>query len=95
MLHSTQRMYDLTKCNRAMTVKGWTQSALAKRIRLSNAVISNFFTGKSVRRDVAKKIITALGLRMEDVVLEEAVDETSTRADESSSVPAAMSPARV
>ena len=61
--------YDILKCERALAVKGWTQSMLAEKCGLSVAPISRFFAGDSVRNDTAKTIITKLGLRMEDVVI--------------------------
>lgn len=63
--------YDIPRCARELAIKGWTQSVLAEKASLSIGVISKFFNGDSVRNDTAKTIITRLGLRMEEVVLEE------------------------
>lgn len=60
--------YDIRKCERVLVVKGWTQTMLAKHSKVSDSAVSNFFNGKSVRKDTAKKIVSGLGLRMEDVV---------------------------
>lgn len=60
--------FDISKCSDAMTLNGWTQAIVARRAKVSAAVVSNFLNGKSVRIDTVKKIVTAIGLRMEEVV---------------------------
>jgi len=67
--------YDTQRCERELAIKGWTQSTLAEKSGLSNAVISNFLNGKPVRNDNAKTIVTKLGLRMEDVLVEDSEKE--------------------
>lgn len=60
--------FDTFKCVEKMAVKGWSQSILAKRAKVSDASVSNFLTGKPVRNTTAKKIVGALGLTMRDVL---------------------------
>ena len=60
--------YDISKCERVRRVNGWTKTFVAARARVSKAVVSNFFNSKPVRIDSAKKIVTALGLEMQDVL---------------------------
>lgn len=60
--------YDVSKCERARLRNGWTRSVLAKRSRLSKAVVSNFLNGRPVRIDSAKRIADALGVEFEQVV---------------------------
>lgn len=60
--------YDISKCRRVLEVEGLTQTVVAKRAEVSDAVVSKFFNQKPVRRDYAKKIVEALGLRMEQVI---------------------------
>ena len=60
--------YDINKCVERLAVRGWTQQMLAKRAKVSDAVVSNFLNGKPVRNHTAKRIITALGLDMERIV---------------------------
>lgn len=61
--------YDIEACERALAVKGWLQKDLAEQTGLSASVVSNFFLGKTVQNDTAKTIVTKLGLRMADVIL--------------------------
>lgn len=61
--------YDIQECKRALAIKGWDQKDVADKTHLSEAVVSKFFRGKTVENLTAKKIITKLGVRMEDVVL--------------------------
>lgn len=61
--------YDIAKCQRVMDLNGWSQGDVAERAKVSQSLVSNFFTGKSIRRASAKKIIEGgLGLKMEDVL---------------------------
>lgn len=61
--------YDISKCERARLVNGWTRSTLAEQAGVSKAVVSNFLSGKRpVRIDSAKRIVTALGLEFEQIL---------------------------
>lgn len=60
--------YDISKCERVRQVNGWTKTVVARKARLSNPVVSNFFNGKPVRIDSVKKIANALGLEMSEIV---------------------------
>lgn len=62
--------YDIARCERQLAIKGWTKAALARKTRLSKAVITKFFRGESVRNDTAKAIIAKLGFNVEEVIVQ-------------------------
>lgn len=61
--------FDLAKLERALAVKGWTQKDLAEASGVSGPVVSNLFNDKPVSNPNAKKIVDALELEMEKVLV--------------------------
>ena len=61
--------YDLKTCRFAMSENGYTQTILARRIKLAVSTVNKFLKGGSVRDDTAHTIITGLGLRVRDVLV--------------------------
>lgn len=61
--------YKITVCKQALRILGKTQSDLSRDIDLHRVMISKFFTGKPVTAKTARRIIEALGLRVEDVII--------------------------
>jgi ribosome-binding protein aMBF1 (putative translation factor) len=64
--------YDHIKVTRARMIIGLTQAQLAKRIRKSPGMISQFEAGDiQPLPPTMKKIAKVLGLKMEDLIIEE------------------------
>ena len=62
--------YDIQKIVRARTVRGWTQTELARRIDKSPSTISKIESGEIIALPgTIKEIAEALGLEMEDLVI--------------------------
>lgn len=63
------RHYKTAPCRQALLILGKTQSDISRETGLHRVIISKFFTGKSVRADTALKIVDALHLKIEDVII--------------------------
>lgn len=68
--------YDVSRFKRALRIKGWSQKKLAGKVGLSQAAVCDFLNGKTEGPETAAAIAAQLGLRMEDVVLEGAAQES-------------------
>lgn len=63
--------FDPRRMERDAIQAGFTQTALAKKVKASQAAISNFFTGKrGISPVVAKKLAKAIGQPLSRYVVE-------------------------
>jgi len=64
--------YDIDKVKRARLVRGWTKAELARRIQKKPSTITQIEQGVfSPLPTTMKRIAEELGLKMEDLILEE------------------------
>jgi hypothetical protein len=63
------RKYKLAICEQQLMIIGKTQAAVARDCGLSRVIVNKFFTGKPIRAESALKIVTALRLHIEDVIV--------------------------
>jgi transcriptional regulator with XRE-family HTH domain len=62
--------YDAVAIKRKRLVKGWSQSRLATFCDIKQSTISYIEAGKTNNPETIKKIADALGLNMEDLIID-------------------------
>jgi ribosome-binding protein aMBF1 (putative translation factor) len=68
--------YDIQKLERARILKGWNKAFLAKIIEVDPAVIGRVEKGENTNVVTVKKMADALGLTMEDLLIEDEDEPT-------------------
>lgn len=64
--------YDVIQITRARIIRGWSQAELARRIKKSESTVSKIENGIfHGMPDTVKRMADELGLKMEDLILEE------------------------
>lgn len=70
--------YDVAKIIRARTVKGWTQTELARRIDKDPSTVSKIENEEmTALPPTMKRIAEELGLSMEDLIIDEPSEATA------------------
>jgi len=62
--------YDIQKLERARVIKGWSKGRLARTVGLTPSAISFVWKGEAKKAETLKHIAEALGLTVEDILIE-------------------------
>lgn len=63
--------YDIKRCERQLAILGKSQADIARDLDTYRSLVNKFFQGLGVTNETAKRIIEALDLKVEDVLLPE------------------------
>ena len=61
-------VYKLVPCKQQLLILGKTQADIAREVGTSRVIVNKFFNGRGIRPGMAKAIIEALGLQVQDVI---------------------------
>jgi transcriptional regulator with XRE-family HTH domain len=63
--------FDIKKLERARVIKGWTKSRIARVVGVTPAAITYVFNGRSKNARTLRNVAEALGLTVEEILIEE------------------------